>query len=256
MRIINEDLTPNNAINLLVRFYHSNKGFIWFLLALFFIRSTFINWNYIPSASMNPNLIEGDYVLVNKLAFDIKIPYWGKNIFPINNPQRGDIVAFDNDGNLFVKRVMAIPGDTVQVINNNFHINGSRLPLKATTMDIIKNKELPYSSKYSFSASQETNNTPAVKTKSYNVIFASDLPDYIKSSLVTNSPQFTVPTGKYFMIGDTRNMSHDSRYFGTIEREKIVGSIDRVLFNYQQLWNKVTQQKTIDKLRLWQQINP
>ncbi|MBA6368393.1 signal peptidase I [Colwellia sp. BRX8-2] len=253
---MNVNLTPNNLRNLQVNLYQNNQGFFWFLLTLFFIRSTIINWNYIPSVSMNPNLIEGDYALVNKLAFDIKIPYWGKNLFAINNPQRGDIVVFDNKGSLFVKRVMAIPGDTVQIINNNFYINGSIHPLKATTMNVIKNKELSYSSKYSFSVYQETNNISASKKKNYNIIFASDLPDYIKSSLVTKSPLFTVPTGKYFMIGDNRKLSHDSRYFGSIEREQIVGSIDRVLFNYRQLWNKITQQKTIEKLRIWQQLNP
>jgi signal peptidase I len=140
---MNVNLTPNNLRNLLVNLYQNNQGFFWFLLALFFIRSTFINWNYIPSASMNPNLIEGDFVLVNKLAYDIKMPYWGKNLFAINNPQRGDIVAFDRNGQLYVKRVLAIPGDSVQIHDNSFYINGIQLQLTPTSLDIVRTNNCP-----------------------------------------------------------------------------------------------------------------
>jgi len=69
---------------------------------------------------MNPNLIEGDFVLVHKFAFDIKLPFIGTNLIAINQPARGDIIAFEYKDILYVKRIMAVPGDTVQIINNAF----------------------------------------------------------------------------------------------------------------------------------------
>jgi len=255
MRLINGYLTSRNVKRTLIYFYNVNKGFIWFVLMLFVIRSTLLNWNYIPSASMNPNLVEGDLVLVNKIAFDIKLPFIGVNLIAINHPARGDIVAFERKDRLYVKRVMAVPGDTVEIINNAFYINGTELPLKATSLAIINNNALPYSSQYSFSAYQEsTVIAPAKRKKNYDVIFANRLPAHIKDNLVNNSAEFTIPIGKYFMIGDNRYLSHDSRYFGLIERNQIVGCINTVIFNYQQLWKKITQQKTMDKLRVFQEI--
>ncbi len=103
---------------------------------------------------MNPNLVEGNFVLVNRLAFDIKLPFIGTNLIAINQPARGDIIAFERKDTLYVKRVMAVPGDTVQIINNAFYINGTELPLKAISLDSINNKTPPYSSIYSFSAYQ------------------------------------------------------------------------------------------------------
>jgi len=120
MRLIKSYLSSCNIKRVLISFYKHNKGFIWFLFVLFFIRTTLINWNFIPSASMNPNLIEGDFVLVHKFAFDIKLPFIGTNLIAINQPARGDIIAFEYKDILYVKRIMAVPGDTVQIINNAF----------------------------------------------------------------------------------------------------------------------------------------
>jgi signal peptidase I len=233
----------------LAQFYQQNKYFLWFLLTLFFIRSTFINWNYIPSGSMNPNLIEGDLALVNKLAYDIKIPFWGKNLIGISNPQRGEIVVFDNNNKLFVKRILAIPGDIVQIKENNFYVNRKKLPLKPTTNQLVENKKLPSSNKYSFNTFQESNFLHSKNHHSYTVIFAKDLPSRIHSNLVTDNIEFEIAQGHYFMIGDNRNLSHDSRYFGSVQRDKIVGKVNTVLFNYQQLWHAQTQHKTIDEHR-------
>lgn len=254
MQITNIYLPWSKARNLLACFYQDNKGFIWFLMGIFFIRTTFINWNYIPTASMNPNLVEGDYVLVNKMAYDLKLPFIGTNLIAIAQPSRGDIVAFDRGGQLYVKRVLAIPGDRVQITDNSFYINGVQLQLTPTSLDIVTNKQLPYSSKVSFSGYRERNSVIGEETKSYNVIFAGDLPEYIENNLITDSSEFLVPNNNYFMIGDNRNLSHDSRYFGLIKREQIVGSINTILFNYQQIWQKITQQETIDKFRLLQQL--
>lgn len=239
----------------LTQLYHHNKFLFCFLVTLWFIRSTFLNWNYIPSPSMNPNLIEGDFVLVNKLAYDIKIPFWGENLIVTNNPQRGEIVAFDNNGVLFVKRVMAIPGDIVQIKDNTFHVNGRKLSLKPTSNELVENKQLSYSNKYSFDGYQESNFINSTNQHSYTVIFAESLPLRINNNLITETIEFEISDNNYFMIGDNRNLSHDSRYFGSVQRDKIVGKVNTVLFNYLQIWQALTEQKTIDEHRFFKQIN-
>ncbi|MGB0937747.1 MAG: signal peptidase I [Colwellia sp.] len=236
-------------------FYTKNRGFLVFIFILLLIRSTFLNWNYIPTPSMNPNLIEGDFVLVNKLAYDIKLPFFGKNLVAINNPQRGDIAAFDNNGVLFVKRVMAIPGDTVKIKDNNFYINDKKLLLTPTTVNLVENNQLPYSNKYSFDTFQESNSVNTNKKHEYTVIYAQGLPDYIHSQLITDTIEFEVAEDHYFMIGDNRNLSHDSRYFGTVQRKNIVASVNTVLFNYQQLWHTLTGQHLVKDFRFFKQIN-
>lgn len=212
-----------------------NRKFIWFLFALFFVRTTIVNWNHIPSASMNPNLIEGDMVLVNKIAYDIKIPFWGRNVFQLSNPERGDVVAFHKDGTLFVKRVMALPGDTVQVIKNNFYVNGQKLNWTDSIVTAVEENRLPYSKHFKFVSFKETNEA----SLSYDIIFATGLPEKIKKTLITNTDELIMQEGSYFMIGDNRNLSNDSRFFGPIQRENIVGNVTTTLFNYRELATKV-----------------
>jgi signal peptidase I len=184
---------------------------------------------------MNPNLIEGDVVLVNKLAYDIKIPFFGINIISLNNPARGDVVAFNKDGILFVKRVMALPGDTVQVVKNSFYVNGKKLNLMASKITALEENRLSYSKRFKFEAFKETNET----SLSYNIIFATGLPEKLKESLVVNTVEYTIPEGGYFMIGDNRNLSNDSRYFGHIRRENIVGNVTITMFNYLEYFEKI-----------------
>lgn len=212
--------------------FKSNKKTVWFIFALFFVRSTIINYNHIPSASMNPNLIEGDVVLVNKLAYDIKVPFWGRNIFKLNNPKRGDVVAFDNNGTLFVKRVLALPGDTIQLIKNVFYVNGKELNLEVS---VVEENRLTYSQHFKFLSFKETNKA----STNYDIVFATGLPEKFKKTLITNMKELIIPEGSYFMIGDNRNLSQDSRYFGPVQRKDIVGHVGTVMFNYRTIYSKI-----------------
>src|ERR1044071_8852404 len=95
-------------------------------LVLFSIRSSLADWNDVPSGSMKPTILEGDRVFVNKLAYDLKVPFTTWHIVQWNNPQRGDIVVFysPHDGKRLVKRVIGLPGDTLELRNNALVING------------------------------------------------------------------------------------------------------------------------------------
>ena len=97
-----------------------------FALVMFSIRSSLADWNVVPSGSMQPTILVGDRVLVNKLAYDLKVPFTTWHIAEWSNPQRGDIVVFfsPKDGTRLVKRVIGLPGDTVELRNDQLIING------------------------------------------------------------------------------------------------------------------------------------
>src|SRR4051794_25254954 len=96
------------------------------LIALFSVRSAIADWNVVPTGSMKPTIIEGDRIFVNKLAYDLKIPFTTIHLAKWSDPKRGEIVVFDSpkDGTRLVKRVIAVPGDTVQLDRNTLIING------------------------------------------------------------------------------------------------------------------------------------
>ena len=104
----------------------SNRWFIVLLLCFGVFRTAVADWNPIPSGSMRPTLLEGDVVLVNRLAYDLKLPLTDVILAHIDDPQRGDVVTFSSplDGTRLIKRIAALPGDTVEMRNEVLYING------------------------------------------------------------------------------------------------------------------------------------
>jgi signal peptidase I len=100
-------------------FIRANKGFILFMLLFGVFRTAVADWNPIPSSSMRPNLLEGDVVFVNRLAFDLKVPLTDTIVTHTGEPQRGDVVTFSSpkDGTRLIKRLVALPGDVVEMRN-------------------------------------------------------------------------------------------------------------------------------------------
>src|SRR6266542_2688963 len=96
------------------------------LLVVCAVRSSLADWNDVPTGSMKPTILEGDRVWVNKLAYDLKVPFTTWRVAEWSNPQRGDIVVFfsPHDGQRLVKRVVGLPGDTIELRNNTLVING------------------------------------------------------------------------------------------------------------------------------------
>jgi len=107
-------------------FIKNNRGFIIFILCFGFFRTAIADWNPIPSGSMRPNLLEGDVVLVNRLAYDFKIPLTDIVVARIADPKRGDIVTFSSpkDGTRLIKRIVALPGDHVEMRDEVLYVNG------------------------------------------------------------------------------------------------------------------------------------
>ncbi len=174
------------------------------------------DWNDVPSGSMKPNILIGDRVFVNKLAYDLKIPFTTTHIASWGDPKRGDVAVFfsPEDGKRLVKRVIGLPGDRISMRNNHLLINGelaSYEPLDAASKDGLP----PGSTLF----------TETIEDRNYPVLFNPARPS------MTNFPAITIPEGHYFMMGDNRDNSHDSRFFGPVPRQKVLGRAGSVIFS-------------------------
>jgi signal peptidase I len=198
-------------------FWH---GWGWSLLLAVLIatsfRSAIADWNDVPTGSMLPTILEGDRIFVNKLAYDLKVPFTTWHIAQWGDPQRGDIVVFFSpaDGKRLVKRVIGLPGDTIALKQNHLLINGQPVqydPVSEATIAQITKQFAPEDQRTYQMFSER------LAEKLHPVML---IPGAM--SLNTFGP-IVVPAGSYFLMGDNRDNSADSRYFGFVERRRIVG---------------------------------
>jgi signal peptidase I len=196
----------------------ANKGFIAFLMLFGLFRTAVADWNPIPSASMHPNLLEGDVVFVNRLAFDLKVPLTDVVLAHLGEPQRGDIVTFSSplDKTRLIKRVIALPGDTIAMQKDQLIINGqpAGYSMPANAVEAIDHVG-------TLQALQLTEKSGASERR------IQLLPQVASSK--RDFPPMTIPQGSYLMLGDNRNNSLDSRYIGLVPREMLIGRAERVL---------------------------
>jgi signal peptidase I len=189
-------------------------------LVMFSIRSSLADWNDVPTGSMKPTILEGDRIFVNKLAYDLKVPFTTWHIAEWSNPQRGDIVVFysPKDCKRLVKRVIGLPGDTVELRDERLVINGQ--PVEYASPDPEMPVQLPeVERERSIFATEKLPACP------HAVMAINGVP-----AMRTFGPMH-VPVGHYFMMGDNRDDSFDSRYFGTVARDQIVGRATGVVLS-------------------------
>jgi signal peptidase I len=190
------------------------------VLVLFSIRSSLADWNDVPTGSMRPTILEGDRVWVNKLAYDLKVPFTTWRIAEWSNPQRGDIVVFfsPHDGLRLVKRVIGLPGDIVELRNNTLILNGNVVEYQPIAEELLR--DIPAAERIGrvFASEQLPGQTHAVSG------------DPRRPSPRSFAP-VQVPEGEYFMMGDNRDDSFDSRFWGTVKREQIVGRATAVVIS-------------------------
>lgn len=193
--------------------FQENKSLLLFLTLMFIFRSAVADWNEVPTGSMKPTIMEGDRILVNKMAYDIRVPFTHISLHKIADPARGDIIVFDSKvaEKRLVKRVVGIPGDKVEMINNVLYINGDELDYSdiSVTADFVDRLENLLGVEH------------RVRLSRYGAAVSSFNP-------------IIVPEGSYLALGDNRDQSADSRSIGFIPRDEIVGRTRSVVlsFNY------------------------
>lgn len=207
------------------------------ILIVFVLRSFLFEPFKIPSGSMIPTLLVGDFILVNKYTYGIRLPVINKKIISINEPQRGDVMVFryPEDPSLdYIKRVIGVPGDTVSYQNKRLTINGQ--PVEMTkTADYLHPERLYYSEQY----------LAKMGNVEHRLLNDTDAPAFVpdggrfphRENCIYNAAGVTckVPAGHYFMMGDNRDNSRDSRAWGFVPEENIVGKAFFIWLNFSDL---------------------
>ncbi len=207
------------------------------ILIVFVLRSFLFEPFKIPSGSMIPTLLVGDFILVNKFAYGIRLPVIDKKIIDIGEPQRGDVMVFryPEDPSLdYIKRVVGLPGDTVAYQNKKLTINGRPLETRKID-DYLHPERLYYSEQY----------VEQLGEVAHRILNDSDAPNFIpgagnfphRENCTYNASGVIckVPAGHYFMIGDNRDNSRDSRAWGFVPEQNIVGKAFFVWLNFSDL---------------------
>jgi signal peptidase I len=200
------------------------KGWIGSVLIALLIATSFksaiADWYDIPSGSMKPTILIGDRIFVNKLAYDLKLPYTTFHISKWSDPKRGDVVVFRSleDDRWLIKRVIGLPGDQIAMYQNQLYINNKIVQYTQLNQEIID--QIKPNEQFDYFFLNEI-----LPGKQHAVMLSKSNP-----SIRTFSPVF-VPKGHYFMMGDNRDSSIDSRFFGFVERKLIVGCATRVVLS-------------------------
>jgi signal peptidase I len=198
-------------------FLKENRGFIVFLIGFGFFRLAVADWNPIPSGSMRPTLLEGDVVLVNRLAYDFKLPLSDTSLVQTGDPQRGDVITFSSpkDGTRMIKRLVALPGDVVEMREEVLTINGARAEYAG-----------PAHAMEPLDGGATTSALLTVERIGGSERSVQFLPEVAARR---NFGPLTVPIGQYFFLGDNRDNSADSRYIGLVPRHLLIGRAHHVV---------------------------
>ena len=199
------------------RWLARNKGFVVFLLCFGVFRTAIADWNPIPSGSMRPTLLEGDVVFVNRLAYNVKVPLTDIVVAPLSDPQRGDIVTFSSprDGTRLIKRIVGVPGDRIEMHGDTLTINGvaARYDAYWNAPDPIgpdRTLESVHATEHLAGHERSVQFLPAVRAR-------------------RDMSPLVVPPGSYFMLGDNRDNSEDSRYIGVVPRALLIGKANHIV---------------------------
>ena len=191
------------------------------ILVMTSFRSAIADWNDVPTGSMKPTILEGDRVVVNKLAYDLKVPFTNLSLFERGHPDRGDVVVLwsPENGKRLIKRVVGLPGDQLAMRHNRLFINGKQALYEPLDADVVQQLEV---------------DDRAVRLMSWEAFDERRHPVMLTPmapSLIPSFGPIQVPEGKYFVMGDNRDESRDSRIFGLIDRESISGRAIAVAFS-------------------------
>ena len=197
------------------------RSLIAFLLVMVLFRSAIADWNQVPTGSMKPTILEGDRVVVNKLAYDLKVPFTTWHLTQWADPSRGEIVTFYSplDEKLLIKRVIGLPGDVISMRNNQLFINEEPATYSRLDDDIVNQLDNYQRRRHAFF---------------YEHFEDVMYPVMLRPAAANNYNSFgpiEIPAGSYMMLGDNRDNSRDSRRIGLVSRERITGRAHTVAFS-------------------------
>jgi len=192
-------------------FWKNNRQLVVFIVLMSVFRSAVADWYTVPTGSMQPTIKEGDRIVVNKMAYDLRIPFSQTSLIKTGEPERGEIVVFESDAaqNRLIKRVIGLPGDKVSLKDEVLFINGEKLNYAVTNQN---NNEL---------FANETINgfTHKIRIEKNG------------SDQFSNFATTIVPEDHYLVMGDNRKNSADSRAYGFIPRSELKGKATTVAFS-------------------------
>jgi signal peptidase I len=188
-------------------------SWFWVIVAFLIIEGIFVQARVIPSGSMEPTVLIGDHLIVSRFGYDAGLPFTSWHVPLWRSPQRQQIIVFraplaDQGYPDFIKRCIGVPGDHIKIVHGDVFVNGKKL-------------DEPYARHNPMAVDQASENFPANST---DMPF-SDRPEW-GAEIVKNTVdgELVVPQGQYFMMGDNRDNSNDSRYWGFVPRENIIGT--------------------------------
>jgi signal peptidase I len=217
------------------------KSFFPVILIVFILRSFLVEPFKIPSGSMIPTLLVGDFILVNKYTYGIRLPVINLKVMDVNEPRRGEVMVFrypENPSMDYIKRVIGVPGDSITYRNKQLSINNVPVEMEPAGEYAYVESGLNYVYAQRFVESLDGH--------SYSILINPDVPDMhvvgvrlfpFRENCNYNDSGFTctVPDGNYFTMGDNRDSSSDSRYWGFVPERNIVGKAFMIWWNFNDL---------------------
>ncbi|MBL3588465.1 MAG: signal peptidase I [endosymbiont of Escarpia spicata] len=203
------------------------RSFFPVIFAVLILRSFLVEPFRIPSGSMMPTLLVGDFILVNKFAYGIRLPVLNKKVIDLGSPERGDVVVFrypKNPAIDYIKRVVAVPGDTIYYRMKTLYINGK--PMSQTPVGVYSG---------SGGGARETGSMKSVENLAgvEHAILAHPMAgDFAMGCNVLIRGPITIPEGHYFAMGDNRDNSNDSRCWGLVPDQNLVGKAFGIWMNW------------------------
>jgi len=192
------------------KLFKENRGFILFILLMSVFRSAVADYNSVPTGSMLPTIVPGDQITIDKLAYDLKVPFINHSLVRLDEPKRGDIVVFESQAAdmRMVKRVVGLPGDRIAMVDNHVVINGVPLSYQLTDNQSRVMQELLPQRTHAIQLSRP---------------YGTELDSF---------SEVVVPSDSYLVLGDNRQDSADSRVHGFIPRDEIIGRAGKVLISF------------------------
>ena len=198
------------------------RSFFWVLFVVLMIRSFLFEGYRIPSGSLKPTLLVGDFIAVNKFTYGFRLPVWHNKIINMNEPKIGDIVVFRSvtDANMdLVKRIVAVPGDTISYINKILYINGKAMP----QTEVKNTQDHNEDSAASWVVTEKTEKLNGID---HDIFVRPDI------NLSGDFQNIVVPKDSFFGMGDNRDDSNDSRFWGFIPERNIIGRAQYIVLSW------------------------